>query len=80
MTIMRSGYPGIIAKTLRARAEAFESAAGHLKLYWSDDPDEIAEGLKLSTLWHSEAVELRARANHIETIAGLYLPKTATEP
>ena len=77
MAIRRSEYPGINAKTLRARAEVFESAAGHLELDWSDDSEEIAEGLKIARMWHREAAELRARANHIETIAGLYLPKRA---
>lgn len=35
---------------LRARANAYDEAAGHLELAWTDDPIERDEGDRLSRL------------------------------
>lgn len=48
---------------LRARANAYEEAAGHLELAWTDDPVERAEGNRLSRLLHAECAKFRATAN-----------------
>ena len=48
---------------LRARANAFEEAAGHLELAWTDDPMERVEGDRLTKLFHAECAKCRAMAN-----------------
>jgi hypothetical protein len=48
---------------LRARANAYEEAAGHLELAWTDDPDERAVGDRLTRALQAECARLRAIAN-----------------
>ena len=48
---------------LRARATAYEEAAGHLELAWTDDPKEREEGDRLTRMWHTESERLRSIAN-----------------
>lgn len=48
---------------LRARANAYEEAAGHLELAWTDDPIEREEGDRLTRLFHAECARYRAIAN-----------------
>ncbi len=48
---------------LRARANAYEEAAEHLELAWTSDPDERAEGDRLTRAFHAECARLRAIAN-----------------
>ena len=38
-----------------AMAEAYESAAGHLELMWTDDPVERQQGDALSKRFHAQA-------------------------
>jgi len=47
---------------LRARANAYEEAAEHLELAWTDDPSEREEGDRLSRTFHAECARLRAIA------------------
>ena len=47
---------------LRARANAYEEAAGHLELEWTDDAQERAEGDRLTRAFHAECAHLRAIA------------------
>lgn len=47
---------------LRARANAYEEAAGHLELAWTDDPLEREEGDRLTRLLQAECTRLRAVA------------------
>lgn len=47
---------------LRSRANAYEEAAGHLELAWTDDPMEREEGDKLTRLLQAECARLRAIA------------------
>lgn len=42
------------SKRLRARAFAYEEAAGHLELDWTDDPMEFEEGLRLAEKLNAE--------------------------
>jgi hypothetical protein len=42
------------SERLRARAHAYEEAAGHLELDWTDDPTEFEEGIKLSNKLEAE--------------------------
>lgn len=48
---------------LRSRANAYEEAAGHLELTWTDDPMERDEGDRLTRLLQAECKRLRAIAN-----------------
>jgi len=48
---------------LRARANAYEEAAGHLELAWTDDPVEREEGDRLTRLLQAECAKFRAIAN-----------------
>ncbi|RTL42960.1 MAG: hypothetical protein EKK53_11195 [Burkholderiales bacterium] len=47
---------------LRARANAYEEAAGHLELAWTDDATEREEGDRLTRAFHAECLRLRAIA------------------
>lgn len=47
---------------LRARANAYEEAAEHLELAWTDDDQERAEGDALTRAFHAECARLRAIA------------------
>lgn len=47
---------------LFARALAYEEAADHLELEWTDDPLERAEGKRLTLLLRAECERLRTRA------------------
>lgn len=47
---------------LRARANAYEEAAEHLELAWTDDPRERQEGDRLLRAFHAECARLRAIA------------------
>ena len=47
---------------LRARANAYEEAAGHLELAWTDDLIEREEGSRLARLLQAECARLRATA------------------
>lgn len=61
---------------LRARANAFEEAAEHLTLSWTDDPVERAEGDALTQAFRVECERLRALANARESgIAPLRQPR-----
>lgn len=48
---------------LRARANAYEEAAGHLELAWTDDPIEREEGDRLTRLFYAECARYRDIAN-----------------
>jgi hypothetical protein len=48
---------------LRARAIAYEEAADHLELAWTDDPKERDEGDRLTRMFHAESRRLRSIAN-----------------
>lgn len=48
---------------LRSRANAYEEAAGHLDLNWTDDTMEREEGDRLIRLLQAECRHLRAVAN-----------------
>lgn len=60
---------------LRARANAYEEAAGHLELNWTDDPLEREEGDRLTRLLQAECRRLRAMANAREFNNPLLLPR-----
>lgn len=47
---------------LRARANAYEEAAGHLELEWTKDAQERAEGDRLTRAFYAECARLRAIA------------------
>lgn len=47
---------------LRARANAYEEAAGHLEMAWTDDAHEREEGDRLTRAFHAECERLRAIA------------------
>lgn len=47
---------------LLARALAYEEAADHLELEWTDDPIEREEGARLALLLRAECERLRTRA------------------
>ena len=51
---------------LYARAEAYSSAAEHLILGWTEDPTEMAEGIKLSNIFFSKAGELNNLADMMD--------------
>lgn len=58
------------SKRLRARAYAYEEAAGHLELDWTDDPMEFEEGLRLAEKLNAEydrLMELAERREEKET-------------
>lgn len=55
---------------LRARANAYEEAAGHLDLAWTDNALERAEGNALTRLFFAECARLRAVANERELKGG----------
>jgi len=59
---------------LRARANAYEEAAGHLELAWTDDPTERDEGDRLTRAFHAECQRLRAIANARELGDARLLP------
>lgn len=42
------------SERLRARAYAYEEAAGHLEQDWTDDPIEFEEGFKLAKKLEAE--------------------------
>ena len=42
-------------KQMEARYEALAEAAGHLRLSWTDDPVEFAEGLKMAARLDKQA-------------------------
>lgn len=48
---------------LRSRALAYEEAASHLMLNWTDDPMEREEGDRLTRLLQAECAKFRAIAN-----------------
>ena len=48
---------------LRSRALAYEEAAEHLMLAWTDDPMEREEGDRLTRAFQAECARLRAIAN-----------------
>ena len=50
-------------ESLRARALAYEEAAEHLGLNWTNDSSEQAEGDLLARAFHLKAARLRAIAN-----------------
>jgi len=52
-----------------ARIEAFEEAARHLRLRWTDDPMEIKAGNELADKLDREADRLRKVQNHVPLIA-----------
>ena len=54
---------------LRARANAYEEAAGHLELAWTDDPLEREEGDRLTRLLQEQCARFRAIANARESNA-----------
>lgn len=47
---------------IRARANAYEEAASHLELAWTDDERERDEGDRLTRMFHAECKRLRAVA------------------
>lgn len=47
---------------IRARANAYEEAASHLKLEWTDDATERAEGDRLTRMFNAECARLRSIA------------------
>lgn len=51
---------------LYARAAAYSSAADHLNLGWSDDPVELAEGMKVASVLYKKANELYNRADLLD--------------
>ena len=59
---------------IRARAKAYEEAAEHLMLNWTDDPDERAEGDALTRALQAECNRLRAVANARELRNPLLAP------
>ena len=59
---------------LRARANAYEEAAEHLALAWTDDPVEREEGDRLTRLLQAECAKFRAIANAREFNNPLLLP------
>jgi hypothetical protein len=54
------------SERLRARAFAYEEAAGHLGLDWTDDPLEFEEGLKLAEKLDAEYDRLMELADKRE--------------
>jgi hypothetical protein len=54
------------AEQCRARAEAYESCAGHLELDWTDDPAERYQGDRLKLIFYRAAERLRESAAYAE--------------
>ena len=54
------------SKRLRARAFAYEEAAGHLELDWTNDPVEYEEGLRLAEKLQGEYDRLMKLADKRE--------------
>lgn len=55
----------IIQEQALARAAAFESAAEHLLLDWTDDPLEVKEGERVSEWLMAQCNKWEARASEI---------------
>jgi len=55
----------ILIETLQARAEVYESCAGHLELDWTADPAERAEGCKIRDRFYTLAARARQRARDL---------------
>jgi len=55
----------IAVETLHARAEVYESCAGHLELDWTDDPAERVQGCKIRDRFYALAERARAKARRI---------------
>jgi hypothetical protein len=51
------------SERLRARAYAYEEAAGHLELDWTDNPMEFEEGLRLAKKLDAEYIRLMELAD-----------------
>ena len=54
---------------LRARAEAYLSAADHLELGWTVDPIEIQEGIKLAKHFHKMWERIANKADDLDVFA-----------
>jgi hypothetical protein len=55
----------IRVEKLQARAEVYESCAGHLELDWTDDPAERAQGCKIRDRFYALAKRARAQARRM---------------
>jgi hypothetical protein len=53
-------------KRLRALAEAYNEAAGHLELNWTEDATEAKEGRKLARRFYKQWERLMDRADDLE--------------
>lgn len=57
----------LTADQWRARAEAWESAAGHLELDWTDDPVEREQGKVVARMCRLRCEESHRRAMDVES-------------
>lgn len=55
----------------RARGEAYNEAAEHLKLLWTDDPQEIAQGEIVSKLLLREAEKCHRIADNSDKLSSM---------